>query len=170
MKKFKLKGLLQQNGWIQNPIVSVDSNGIITSIKEDGDEEAENINGFGLPGFQNAHSHGFQYAMAGLAEIHATGSVPDDFWGWREAMYQLALSVSPDEMEAIASMLYSEMARHGYTDVAEFHYVHHDKDGTPYSNLSEMGERMINAAKKCRYRHYSNPNLLPNGRFQHPSK
>src|SRR5690606_38139158 len=71
----------------------------------------------------------------------------DDFWSWREAMYQLALQVSPEQMESIATMLYSEMVRHGYTNVAEFHYVHHQKDGTPYENLAEMGNRMISAAK-----------------------
>lgn len=50
-------------------------------------------------------------------------------------------------MESIATMLYSEMARHGYTNVAEFHYLHHDKNGAHYENLSEMGERLIKAAK-----------------------
>ena len=63
-------------------------------------------------------------------------------------MYQLALTVDPDQMEAIATMLYAEMARHGYTHVAEFHYLHHDKKGRPYANLAEMGSRLIAAAKK----------------------
>jgi formimidoylglutamate deiminase len=84
--------------------------------------------------------------MAGLAEKHAPGT-HDDFWSWREAMYQCALSVDPAQAEAIATMLYAEMLRHGYTHVAEFHYLHHDKDGKPYDNLVEMGERMIAAAK-----------------------
>ena len=63
-------------------------------------------------------------------------------------MYKLALSVNPDQFEAIATMLYSEMLRHGYTNVAEFHYLHHDKNGTPYDNFAEMGSRLINAARK----------------------
>jgi len=62
-------------------------------------------------------------------------------------MYQLALGIDPDQMEAIATMLYSEMARHGYTNVAEFHYIHHDKKGIPYANVAEMGNRLIAAAK-----------------------
>ena len=61
-------------------------------------------------------------------------------------MYTLALSISPDDLQSIAQQLYAEMLRHGYTNVAEFHYVHHDKDGKKYSNLSEMGERLIAAA------------------------
>src|SRR5258707_14469740 len=83
--------------------------------------------------------------MAGLAESQPTG-MDDDFWSWREEMYRCALSVDPDQAEAIATMLYAEMVRHGYTHVAEFHYLHHDKSGKPYDNLAEMGERMVSAA------------------------
>lgn len=148
MKKYAIKSLLQRQGWLQNVIVCVDNKGIITSISENTvDNSAIQFNGFALPGFQNAHSHAFQYAMAGLAEVHQFSCVSDDFWSWREAMYKLALSVDPDQMEAIAAMLYSEMVRHGYTNVAEFHYVHHDENGKPYSNLAEMGSRMVSAAK-----------------------
>ena len=151
MKKYAFKSLLQRHGWIENAIVSVDDHGRITAITNDFvDDSAIQLNGYALPGFQNAHSHAFQYAMAGLAEVHevsAVSDVSDDFWSWREAMYKLALSVNPDQMEAIATMLYIEMVRHGYTNVAEFHYVHHDKNGQPYANLAEMGSRMISAAK-----------------------
>jgi formimidoylglutamate deiminase len=149
MKTFFLKALLTETGWISDAYVSVDSEGKITVIGTDKpDGEVISLKAFAVPGFQNAHSHSFQYAMAGLAEKHSTGQLPDDFWSWRDAMYQLALSVSPDHLENIAAMLYSEMLRHGYTDVAEFHYVHHDKNGKPFDNLSEMGERLVAAAKK----------------------
>ena len=134
--------------WMKDVLVKFDDTGEITSIEENGFEfPSYVISGYTLPGFQNAHSHAFQYAMAGLAEIHPTGLSADDFWSWRKAMYKLALSVTPDQIEAIATMLYTEMVRHGYTNVAEFHYVHHDKNGKHYNNLSEMGERMISAAK-----------------------
>ncbi len=145
---YKFKGLLQQEGWLEDVYVSVDKNGLISDISMKGNDAAEEINGYAIPGFQNAHSHAFQYAMAGLAERHEGSANPDDFWSWREAMYNLALSVDPDQMEAIATMLYAEMARYGYTNVAEFHYVHHDKDGKAYSNLAEMGSRLIAAAQK----------------------
>lgn len=149
MKTYHLRGLLQNTGWLENVRVTVGQKGKITEITstttaEPGDIE---LNGFGIPGFQNAHSHAFQYAMAGLAESHKGTTNPDDFWGWREAMYKLALEMNPEQMEAIAAMLYSEMARHGYTNVAEFHYVHHDKNGKQYDNLSEMGSRLIAAAQ-----------------------
>jgi formimidoylglutamate deiminase len=149
-KFYRFPSLLQQHGWMTPAFVGVDENGKIVYLSKDPPEEVaiEAVNGFVLPGFQNAHSHAFQYAMAGLAENHAPGT-DDDFWLWREAMYQCALSVDPDQAEAIASMLYAEMLRQGYTHVAEFHYLHHDKDGRPYSNLAEMGSRMVAAAKSA---------------------
>ena len=64
-------------------------------------------------------------------------------------MYQIALTMDPDQLEAVASMLYAEMVRHGYTHVAEFHYLHHDRDGKPYANLAEMGSRLISAANNA---------------------
>lgn len=146
MKKFRFKGILQQDGWHEDKVITIDDKGVITSIEENF-EEAENVAGYALPGFQNAHSHAFQYAMAGLAEKHKPGNEADDFWGWRETMYQIALTMNPDDLEAVATMLYAEMARHGYTHVAEFHYLHHDKNGKPYSNLAEHGARLIAAAK-----------------------
>lgn len=150
MKTYQLKGLLQNNEWLSPAFVTVDQDGIIASIDSSSNGLAVNhqLDCYAIPGFQNAHSHAFQYAMAGLAETHSTGQTPDDFWSWRDAMYKLALSISPDELESIATMLYSEMLRHGYTSVAEFHYVHHDKNGKQFSNLSEMGERLVAAAKK----------------------
>ena len=149
MKTFQLKGLLQNDGWLTPAFVTVDDDGKITSIDSKTSLAVhEKLDCYAIPGFQNAHSHAFQYAMAGLAEKHSTTQTPDDFWSWRDAMYKLALSISPDELEVIAAMLYSEMLRHGYTHVAEFHYVHHDKNGKPYGNLSEMGERLVSAAKK----------------------
>lgn len=128
--------------------VGVDEKGILRSLSPDAPDRiaAETVQGYALPGFQNAHSHAFQYAMTGDAEIHPKG-IEDDFWTWREAMYRCALSVDPSQAESIAAMLYAEMLRNGYTHVAEFHYLHHDKDGKPYSNIAEMGERILAAAR-----------------------
>lgn len=148
---FKFKALLQRDHWISPAYVGTDHTGIIkylSNIPPSDGFGMDTINGYALPGFQNAHSHAFQYGMAGLAENHPMGT-HDDFWSWREAMYQCALSVDPDQVEAIATMLYAEMVRHGYTHVAEFHYLHHDKDGNHYDNLAELGERMVAAAQRA---------------------
>ena len=147
-KYFKFKALLQKDSWLSPAYVGVNEKGTIQYLSNQTPEQGiaiEAVEGFALPGFQNAHSHAFQYAMAGLAENHSEG-VLDDFWTWREAMYQCALALDPDQAEAVAAMLYAEMLRHGYTHVAEFHYLHHDKDGKPYAHLAEMGERMVAAA------------------------
>lgn len=149
LKYFQFKSLLQITGWVTPAYVGVDEAGVIQYLSQEAPRETaaiEFVDGFALPGFQNAHSHAFQYAMAGLAENHPAG-IDDDFWTWREEMYKCALSVNPDQAQAIAAMLYAEMARQGYTHVAEFHYLHHDKNGTPYANLAEMGLRMVEAAK-----------------------
>jgi formimidoylglutamate deiminase len=149
LKYYLFSSLLQKEGWLSPAYLGVDEQGIIQYLSNTAPQDAiaiEAVQGFALPGFQNAHSHAFQYAMAGLAENHAPGT-DDDFWTWREAMYQCALSVDPDQAQAVAAMLYAEMVRVGYTHVAEFHYLHHDKDGKPYGNLAEMGERMVIAAQ-----------------------
>ena len=149
MATFHFKGIMQRQGWLENVAITVDQEGYITDIASGitNISSPDFIDGYAIPGFQNAHSHAFQYAMAGLAERHEDQGLHDDFWSWREAMYSLALQIDPDQMEAIATMLYAEMTRHGYTHVAEFHYVHHDQNGVPYSNLAEMGSRLISAAK-----------------------
>lgn len=147
MKTFKFENILQKSGWTQENFITIDDDKIITAISNEAPEgEIFPKDGYLIPGFLNAHSHAFQYAMAGMNENLSTEADSDDFWSWRENMYSLALNISPEEMEATATKLYCEMVRHGYTHVAEFHYLHHDKDGQPYKNLSEMSERLMNAA------------------------
>ena len=146
IKHWHFKGLLQKDKWYIPAYLGTDITGRITYISDQKLEAVktdEYVDGYAIPAFQNAHAHAFQYAMAGTAERHTTA---DDFWSWREKMYSLALNISPEELEAIAAMLYSEMLRHGYTQVAEFHYLHHDLEGRPYSNLAEMGARLVAAA------------------------
>ena len=149
LKYFHFTALLQKDNWLTPAFVGVNETGVIQYLSDTPPPEGiayESVQGFALPGFQNAHSHAFQYAMAGLAENHPVG-IDDDFWTWREEMYKCALSVDPDQAQAIAAMVYAEMVRVGYTHVAEFHYLHHNKNGKPYGNLAEMGERMMAAAK-----------------------
>ncbi len=170
MKKYRFKGLLQNDGWREDVSVAVDEKGLVQSISQD-HGGSERVNGLAIPGFQNAHSHAFQYAMAGLAEQHKPGKEADDFWSWRETMYQIALTLSSDELESIATMLYAEMLRHGYTHVAEFHYLHHDKDGNPYHNQAELGNRLIAAAQKAGIKITLVPMFYQKGGFsQDPGK
>jgi formimidoylglutamate deiminase len=148
MAGYQFSALLTNQGWLHNAFVTLDHQGLITTIDNQPSQGVlyERVNGFALPGFQNAHSHAFQYAMAGLAE-RRNPTTSDDFWGWREAMYQIALTLNPDQLERVATMLYAEMVRHGYTHVAEFHYLHHDPVGKRYEHLAELGERLVRAAQ-----------------------
>ena len=171
MKKYRFKGLLTNDGWLEDVLVTTDQSGVIQTIEENSkDPSSEFVNGFALPGFQNAHSHAFQYAMAGMAELHSMTGQRDDFWSWRKNMYELALKISPEQLEDVASMLYAEMVRHGYTSVAEFHYLHHDRNGKHHSNLAEMGERLILAAKTAGIKITLVPMYYQQGGFNQPAE
>ena len=99
-----------------------------------------------IPGFVNTHSHAFQRSLRGRTEHLLPGRESDDFWSWRELMYELALSVDPDSLYASALLLYQEMLAAGYTSVGEFHYLHHRPDGTRYDDPSLLSRTLIQAA------------------------
>ena len=100
-----------------------------------------------LPGLVNAHSHAFQRAFAGLAERRETAT--DDFWSWRDRMYRVALRITPEQLQAIAAMLYLELLRGGYTQVCEFHYLQHDPAGRPYADPLALGWALADAATEA---------------------
>lgn len=95
---------------------------------------------FVAPAMPNLHSHAFQRAMAGRAERRGPGA--DSFWSWRTEMYRLALSMTPEQVEAVAAQLYMEMLEAGFCRVGEFHYLHHDRDGARYADPAEMAARI----------------------------
>ena len=97
-----------------------------------------------MPGLVNTHSHAFQRAFRGRVQFRATGR--SDFWSWRDAMYRTANSLSPEGVYAVSRLCFLEMALAGVTHVGEFHYVHHQADGTPYADPNELANRVIAAA------------------------
>ncbi|MDC3957205.1 formimidoylglutamate deiminase [Polyangium jinanense] len=101
---------------------------------------------FFLPALATAHSHAFQRAMRGDAQRPGpTGT--DDFWSWRTSMYALADTLTPESIHAIARVAYRELYRAGVRTVGEFHYVHHQPDGTPYEDRTVLADQVIRAAK-----------------------
>ena len=101
-----------------------------------------------LPAMVNAHSHAFQRDLRGAAERPSPASqAGDDFWSWREAMYRLASALDPDSLHEAAERAYAEMAAAGYGAVGEFHYVHHQPDGTPYADPNAMAHALAEAAR-----------------------
>ena len=141
---FIKKALLSQ-GWAKNVRLGVDDKGLIVSLQTNVlAEQNDHRLGLVIPGLVNCHSHAFQRAMAGLTEYQV--SPTDTFWSWRKTMYRFANLVSPEDLQDIASYLYLEMIKQGYTSVAEFHYVHHQPNGKPYSSVSQLSQSVINAA------------------------
>jgi formimidoylglutamate deiminase len=137
---------LLPEGWRENVRIRIDGGRIAAIDADTAPKPDDERHAIGIPGMPNLHSHAFQRAMAGLAEYGGGG--PDDFWTWREVMYRVALSVTPDDVEAIAAQLYAEMLEAGFTRVGEFHYLHHDVDGTPYADIAEMATRILAAARE----------------------
>ena len=157
---------LLPSGWARDVVLEWDEAGLLTQV-EAGAAPQRHARATGplLPGIPNVHSHAFQRAMAGLAEFR--GHPTDDFWTWREEMYRLVRLLSPEDVEAIARHLYIEMLKHGYTTVAEFHYIHNDRDGKPYADRAEMANRIVTAARDAGIALTLLPVLYAHGGFGH---
>jgi formimidoylglutamate deiminase len=96
----------------------------------------------------NAHSHAFQRDLRGAAERPAPAAhAQDDFWTWRTEMFRLADALDPDAMYDVARRTYAQMLAAGYGVVGEFHYVHHQPDGTPYDEPNAMAIAVAEAAR-----------------------
>jgi formiminoglutamate deiminase len=136
---------LTADGWVNDLRLTLDS-GRITRISN-GPAEGRRSVDLLLPAPVNLHSHAFQRAMAGLTETR--GPDPNDsFWTWRKLMYRFLDRLTPDHVQAIAELVFMEMLEAGYGAVAEFHYLHHDIGGVPYSDLAEMAGRITTAATR----------------------
>ncbi|RMT47277.1 formimidoylglutamate deiminase [Pseudomonas syringae] len=145
MSAFFAERALLPDGWARNVRLEVGQDGILTRVEANADQQgAEKVSGPLLPGMPNLHSHAFQRAMAGLAEV--AGNPNDSFWTWRDLMYRLVGRISPQQLGVIARQLYIEMLKGGYTSVAEFHYVHQDSDGKPYADPAELALQISQAA------------------------
>ncbi len=137
------KEALLADGWQRDVLIEIEGDLIKRVTPNTVANGAEIASGAVIPGMPNLHSHAFQRAMAGLTE--RSGPSGDNFWAWRELMYRFLERITPEENEVIATQLYIEMLKAGYTSVAEFHYLHHDERGNAYANPTEMAERIIAA-------------------------
>ncbi len=152
MPTYRLKSAYLQQGWTRDAVVTVSEQGFITAIEQAAHPGVatpgappETIDGIVVPGMPNAHSHAFQRALAGVAEYRS--SARDSFWTWREAMYALANRVDPQQLTIIATQLFIEMLKAGYTSVAEFHYLHRATDGAGYVGNNDMWQAIDAAAE-----------------------
>lgn len=143
MTVFAKKALLS-DGWAKNVRIEIDAGKIsalrIGAARSPEDRAVDTL----LPALSNLHSHTFQRAMAGMTEYRAHER--DSFWSWRDLMYRFVKLLTPEQIEAIAALTFLEMQEAGFAAVAEFHYVHHQPDGTAYDNPAELSARICAAA------------------------
>ncbi|MCI2393851.1 formimidoylglutamate deiminase [Aliiroseovarius sediminis] len=135
---------LLASGWAQDVRITlhdgrIDQIAVNTAAQPD-DVRVDTL----LPALGNLHSHTFQRAMAGMTEFRMAGR--DSFWTWRELMYRFMDRLTPEQIEAIAALVFVEMQEAGYSSVGEFHYVHHQRGGAPYDALAELSLRVMAAA------------------------
>jgi formiminoglutamate deiminase len=107
--------------------------------------------------------------MRGRAQRPAAPGSRDDFWTWRGQMYALASSLTPESIRASSLVAFLELRRAGVRTVGEFHYVHHQADGTPYDDRTILADAVVSAAKEAGLRiallrvayHRAGPGLAP---------
>lgn len=147
MPEFLARAALLPEGWAADVLIRADAAGTITAVTAGARAPgAELLRGAVIPGIPDLHSHAFQRAMAGAAERRSPEG-QDSFWTWRETMYRFVGRLTPEDAEAIAAMLYVELLEQGFTAVGEFHYLHHQPDGSPYADPAEMALRHLSAAR-----------------------
>jgi formimidoylglutamate deiminase len=148
MPAFFAARALLPTGWASDVRLAVNAQGFITdAVANASAEGCQRLTGPVVPGMPNLHSHAFQRVMAGLAEV--AGNPQDSFWTWRDLMYRMVGRLTPEQVGIIARQLYIEMLKGGYTQVAEFHYLHHDSVGNPYADAGEMTARLSHAAEQA---------------------
>ena len=148
-RKIWAESALLASGWAESVVFSIDAAGNIAEVSVDREyDEGDRVTTL-LPAIPNVHSHAHQRAMSGLGERAglAGDATQDSFWTWRQIMYHYLERIQPEHLQAIATQLYLEMLRHGYSCVGEFQYLHHDLDGKPYANSAEMSLRCLAAAR-----------------------
>ncbi|WP_376090248.1 formimidoylglutamate deiminase [Roseomonas sp. CCTCC AB2023176] len=146
MTAFHAAWALLPDGWARDVLVEADDSGTIIRVTPDAAPgAAQRLPGHAIPGVPDIHSHAFQRAMAGAAERRSPAG-RDSFWTWRETMYRFVTRLTPDDAEAVAAQLHVECLEHGFTHLVEFHYLHHQPDGTPYADRAEMALRHLAAA------------------------
>jgi len=139
------KQALGPDGWVGDIQIDVAPNGRIAKLGPQTATPTRRLD-LALPAPVNLHSHSFQRAMAGLTETRGPDPA-DSFWTWRKLMYRFLDRLTPDHVQAIATLAFMEMLESGYAGVAEFHYLHHDAGGNPYAALPEMADRIVAAAR-----------------------
>jgi formimidoylglutamate deiminase len=144
MPSLWFESALLPTGWARGVRVTSSAGRIEHLDTDTQPQSGDERHAIALPGLPNVHSHAFQRGLAGLTERRAAGA--DSFWSWRELMYRFLERMGPGQLEAITALCFAEMLEAGFTHVGEFHYLHHDCDGTPFADPGELAGRVAAAA------------------------
>ncbi|HNJ98945.1 MAG TPA: formimidoylglutamate deiminase, partial [Ilumatobacteraceae bacterium] len=127
-------------------VLVTEADGVITEVRVDMacPPGAVRLAGITVPGLANAHSHAFHRALRGRTQVGA-----GTFWTWRNQMYELAATLTPDRYHQLARAVFGEMAMAGITCVGDFHYLHHDADGVRYADPQAMDTAIAAAAEEA---------------------
>ena len=143
MTTYWLERAWTPDGMVDGLRVDVED-GVFTQLEPGQPDGARRLAGLTIPGLANCHSHAFHRALRGRTQRER-----GTFWTWREQMYDVAARLTPDLYHELARATYREMVSVGITSVGEFHYLHHQPDGTPYSDPNEMGQALAEAAREA---------------------
>ena len=99
-----------------------------------------------LPGLVNTHSHAVERVMRGRVEPGPRGE-RDAFSAVRAATDRVVGRLAGEEVFATARMAFTEMLLSGITCVGEFHYLHHQPDGTPWPDANFLSHEVLRAAR-----------------------
>jgi formiminoglutamate deiminase len=142
--RLRLEHALLESGVEPDVLLEVEDGRIASVGDARPDAGSRTVPGLTLPGFANCHSHAFHRALRAHTQ-EERGS----FWTWREQMYAVAAELTPGTYFELARDTYAEMRATGITAVGEFHYLHHQPDGTPYDDPNEMGKALLAAADEA---------------------
>lgn len=98
-----------------------------------------------LPGLVNSHSHVWQRAIRGRTEPRTRGG-RESGAEWLAALAQVAARMSDEELFDTARLAFLEMLYAGITCVGEFHFFHHQPDGTPWPEAGRAAREIVRAA------------------------
>jgi formimidoylglutamate deiminase len=142
--------LYAQGRVFRDASLNVDERGRVVSIGEPaaGAERVRLVGKAILPGLVNAHSHAFQRTLRGRTEWRQAATA-ESFWSWRTQMYHVAGTLGPDGLRVAARLAFTEMVLAGITSVGEFHYLHGDLDGNPYTDRNELTWQLRAAAEEA---------------------
>ncbi|WP_058909789.1 formimidoylglutamate deiminase [Entomohabitans teleogrylli] len=142
MTAFYAPIVMLPGGWARQVRIEVNHLGMISDVQPG--REAQGctlLDGVVIPAMVNLHSRTFLSAIAGLDEVRS--DIPAVSRPWRELLQRC---LTPEQAGAIACRAYIDMLKGGYTQVAEFHYLHHDPQGKPWTQGEQMLQQLIVAA------------------------